>query len=194
MICLKKPSNKTISAFLWNSNKAPFTYTEIGQSTSNEPVKGYDNDFNRIKLGSGQAVFDTACAAIRQWKMFPRSWAYIEPHRPPIEVGQTVAMVARVMGIYWVNDCRIVYTLDDKNKSLRRYGFAYGTLGEHIERGEELFCIEWLEDDSVWYVIRAFSKPRFWLVKLAYPMARMYQRKFVRESKRAMLQAVNELV
>jgi alpha-ketoglutarate-dependent taurine dioxygenase len=42
---------------------------------------------------------------------------------------------------------------------VRRFAFAYGTLAEHAESGEERFQVEWREDDSVWYDILAFSRP-----------------------------------
>jgi uncharacterized protein (UPF0548 family) len=76
--------------------------------------------------------------------------------------------------------------IDEKN----RFGFAYGTLPGHAECGEEIFMVERHEDDSVHYVIKAFSRPRLWLARLGYPIARAQQRKFVRDSKAAMQQWV----
>ena len=137
-------------------------------------------------------MFHSACDAIRTWKMFPGGWARIEPPNAPVKKGQVVAMVAKVMGFYWVNNCRIVYLLDEM-EPVRKYGFAYGTLAQHVEKGEELFSVEWLPDGSVWYVLRAFSKPRFWLARLCYPLARLYQRKFVKESQRAMQLEIRKL-
>ncbi len=185
MILLKPPSKLQIKSILKRTEDGKFSYPEIGHSIHNKHIKGYDNDFNRIRLGEGEEVFNAACGAICTWKMFPGGWAWIEPAHAPIGKGQNVVMIAKVMGLYWVNTCRIVYLLDE-TEPVRRYGFAYGTLGQHVEQGEELFSIEWLPDDSVWYVLRAYSKPRFWLAKLGHPLARLYQRKFVRASQRAM--------
>jgi uncharacterized protein (UPF0548 family) len=98
-------------------------------------------------------------------------------------------MVARVMGMYWLNACRIAYTLDGTGPC-RRFGFAYGTLPDHAETGEERFCIEWLADGTVWYTIKAFSRPRHWLAKIGKPLARAYQRRFVRQSLRKMRQEI----
>jgi uncharacterized protein (UPF0548 family) len=61
-----------------------------------------------------------------------------------------------------------------------------------VESGEELFSIEWRDDDSVWYSISAFSRPRLWLVRLAYPVARRLQRRFAVESLVVMERAVRE--
>lgn len=192
MILFKKPSASQIKSFLEKTGDENFTYSEIGQSSGQAKVKGYNNDFNRVLLGQGEEVFQKACEAIRNWRMFPGDWAWIEPVHAPVKVDQVVAMVAKVVGIYWVNNCRIVYLLDEASP-IRRYGFAYGTLGQHVEQGEELFSVEWLPDGSVWYVLRAYSKPRFWLAKLGYPLARLYQRKFVRESQRAMKREIEKL-
>jgi uncharacterized protein (UPF0548 family) len=74
---------------------------------------------------------------------------------------------------------------------VRRCGFAYGTLPHHVERGEERFSVEWHPDDTVWYDVRAFSRPRYWPVRLAFPLARWLQRRFVTESKAAMQKAAS---
>jgi uncharacterized protein (UPF0548 family) len=66
---------------------------------------------------------------------------------------------------------RVVYVVEEE----RRRGFAYGTLRGHPERGEEAFLVEWRDDDSVWLVIRAFSRPAnlFWWA--VYPALRIMQ-------------------
>jgi len=191
MFSFRKPTPSEIQGILDESHTEQLTYPEIGQSRTNQLVAGYNNDFNRAYLGEGQDVFEAACGAIRAWEMFPGGWAYIEPKRAPIQEGQIVAMVAKVAGLYWANNCRIIYSLDEE-KPVRRFGFAYGTLQRHVEMGEERFSIEWLPDNSVWYDLRAYSKPRYWMARMAAPIARVYQKKFVRESKLAMQKAVEE--
>jgi uncharacterized protein (UPF0548 family) len=74
-----------------------------------------------------------------------------------------------------------------------RRSFAYGTLPEHGERGEERFTVEWRrEDDSVFYELYAFSRPNHLIARLGYPLARRLQRRFARDSLRAMLHATNQ--
>ena len=64
-----------------------------------------------------------------------------------------------------------------------RYGFAYGTLPDHPERGEERFLVEWNQaDDSVWYDLLAVSRPGHWLARIGYLYARYEQAKFRRLS------------
>jgi uncharacterized protein (UPF0548 family) len=189
MWSLREPSPKRIRDFLARQRRAPFSYPEVGLSNGGTPA-GYNLDHNRVELGKGAAVFDGACAALRAWKMFPSPWTRIEPAGAPIEEGNVVAMVARVYGLWWLNACRIVYTLDE-TEPVRRCGFAYGTLPHHVERGEERFSVEWHPDDTVWYDVRAFSRPRYWPVRLAFPLARWLQRRFVTESKAAMQKAAS---
>jgi uncharacterized protein (UPF0548 family) len=98
----------------------------------------------------------------------------------------------RHFGFYSLNACRIVYVVDEKGP-LTRFGFAYGTLAEHAESGEERFMVEWNRDqDRVWYDILAFSRPKKILARLGYPLSRLLQRQFARASKAAMLQAARE--
>jgi hypothetical protein len=85
--------------------------------------------------------------------------------------------------------------VEDEVANRRRYGFAYGTLGEHAERGEERFAVEWnREDDTVWYDILAFSRPKSLLAIMGYPLSRSLQRRFAVASKAAMLAAACPLL
>ncbi len=185
---LSKPAEARMRAFIESEKNLPFTYRQVGHTRSDDHVPGFNNDFNFIELGRGEVVWQVAKAAIRQWKMFPGGWACIFPDDAPIREGETVAMSAKVLGLWWLNSCRIVYVIDNE----RQFGFAYGTLPGHAECGEELFMVEKTADGTVRFVLKAFSKPRFWLARLGYPVARMYQRKFVRDSKRSMLTFVQK--
>ncbi len=172
-------------SFLASQSGKPFSYAEVGcTSTRDGAPDGYDLDHNRVALGTGGAVFQAACAALQRWAMFPRSWARVEPPGAPLEEGRVVAVVVRAFGAWWMNACRIVYLVDEK-EPVRRFGFAYGTLLDHVESGEERFVVEWQPDDTVWYDVRAFSRPRAWFVRCAYPLVRRYQRRFVRDSQEA---------
>jgi len=77
--------------------------------------------------------------------------------------------------------------------AVNRFGFAYGTLPDHAGSGEERFLVEWdTDDDSVWYDILAFSRPRHFLARLGYPWMRRAQKPFGRQSAAAMRRAVRE--
>jgi uncharacterized protein (UPF0548 family) len=80
--------------------------------------------------------------------------------------------------------------LTEERGKTERFGFAYGTLLDLAEIGEERFLVEFNpEHQEVWYDIRAFSRPGT-LARLGYPIARGLQRRFVRDSKAAMVKAV----
>jgi uncharacterized protein (UPF0548 family) len=192
MWSLVRPDDQQLQRFLEAQAAQSFSYAEIGQSSDGAPP-GYNLDHNRVLLGQGKPVFDAACQALSQWQMFPTPWTEIWPAGAKQDVGTPVLMIARVFGLWWVNACRIVYHLDGHHTS-QRCGFAYGTLPGHVEQGEERFMVEWDRDDNVWYDLRAISRPRYWLVRLGYPIARRLQRRFVLQSQAAMRRIVASAV
>lgn len=148
---------------------------------------GYVLDENRVRLGSGRDLFESAKAALQKFEMMQLGW--FEPAVIPVvvEPGCLAPTLARVGGLWFVNVCRIVYVVDESDEQATRYGFGQGTLHEHAERGEERFLIERRhDDDSVWYDIRAFSRPAWWAAKLGYPFVRRLQKCFARDSLRVM--------
>jgi uncharacterized protein (UPF0548 family) len=116
-------------------------------------------------------------------------WLRLDRTSAPIQVGTDVAVSVHHFGFYSLNACRIVYVVDEEDP-LKRFGFAYGTLAEHAESGEERFTVEWNRDDTIWYDILAFSRPQQMLARLGYPLSRLLQKKFAEDSKAAMLEAV----
>ncbi|MCB0643590.1 MAG: DUF1990 domain-containing protein [Phaeodactylibacter sp.] len=181
------PQETTKDAFLLRQEGSTFSYPELA-ATKAELPSGYNHDHNSVCLGQGRAIFERSCTALKQWKQFP-DWVQIHPNVAPLEKGMVVGLFFRVFGLYWTSACRIVYTFAEQD----RFGFAYGTLPAHMERGEECFWIEFREDGSVWYHIRAFSRPAFWLVRLVKPIARRFQARFVRDSQQAMLKWARDL-
>jgi uncharacterized protein (UPF0548 family) len=189
MFLLREPTAATVNDFLSAQREQSFSYAEVG-ATSSTPPSDFDVDHNRVLLGKGENAFARAVAAIRAWRMFNFPWCRLAPSNAPIEVGSTVAVSFRHFGFWSLNACRIVYVLEEDGAK-GKYGFAYGTLPEHAEVGEERFSVEWdSSDGSVWYDLYAFSHPRHVLARAGYPLSRMLQRRFVRESKRAMVMAV----
>jgi uncharacterized protein (UPF0548 family) len=165
-----------------------FSYADVGASAAGIPA-GFDHDRQRVVIGHGDADFAAACEALRGWRQFPVSWTAIFPAAAPLAAGTSVLMLCRVLGLWWANGCRIVYTIDEAGPP-RQFGFAYGTLPSHVECGEERFVVERDELGQVWYELAAFSRPRHWLLKLGYPLVRQFQAKFRRDSAAAMRLAV----
>jgi hypothetical protein len=91
--------------------------------------------------------------------MFDMSWIDLCWPDTPIELGATVAVVIPHLGFWSMNACRIVYLIEEHG-SVEKHGFAYGTLPDHAEIGEERFTVEFNpEDQSVWYDLFAISRP-----------------------------------
>lgn len=186
-----KPSAEASHQFLERQSKLTFTYSAIG-ATANTPPAGYVVDHTRIKLGDGKEIFEAAKAAIQRWEHFRLGWVEASPTETLIQKGEVVAVMGHVLGLWWLNACRIVYVVDDV-VPITRFGFAYGTLPGHAESGEERFLIEWdRSDDSVWYDILAFSRPNYFVTKLGYPLVRRFQKRFARDSAAAMVRAVSK--
>jgi uncharacterized protein (UPF0548 family) len=190
MFSPSKPSPDIIHAFLVAQKDQQFSYDFVGASRATAP-DGYVIDHNRVPLGVGSAVFERAKDAIRQWKMFEMGWLELCWPNVPIVAGSTVAVVVHHLGFWSLNACRIVYAIEERG-AVEEYGFAYGTLSDHAEMGEERFTVEFhANDETVWYDIYAFSRPRP-LARLAYPFTRALQKRFASDSKAAMQRAVEQ--
>ena len=177
MFKISEPNERDVELFIAGQRNLPFTYKEVG-ATNTTPPTGYTVDHNRIQLGEGESTYECAVEALKNWQQFDLGWVTIVPRGVVVETGATVAVKARAFATWSLNACRVVYVIDEP----RRFGFAYGTLPDHVERGEERFFVEWLDDDSVWYDILAFSRPQHPIVKLSAPLARRLQKRFARES------------
>lgn len=172
---------------LAQAQRADFSYPEPGATRDRIPP-GYRWKRECFGPGRGESVFRRAKDAIREWRMFDVGWIELYPRDAPIEAGSNVAVVARHWGFWSIHVNRIVYVIDEP----RRFGFAYGTLAEHAESGEERFTVEWRDDGSVWYEVLVFSRERHVLAKIAFPLSRMLQARFRRDSGQAMPRAVRE--
>jgi len=84
-----------------------------------------------------------------------------------------------------VAPCRIVRIIDEFDK----FGFAYGTLPGHPERGEEAFVIE-RRADGTFFTITAFSRPADPLARLAGPISRAVQLAITRRCVRGLARYV----
>jgi len=188
MYLIKKPSQAEIRRLIKEKSNQPLSYSQIG-STKTTPPANYTVDHNRVRLGSGPEIFAAARAALRRWEMFRLPWVQLCWPDTPLEVGATVGVLARVFGLWTLNFCRIVYVFEEEGQ-VEKFGFAYGTLADHAESGEERFTVEWHHrDDSVWYDLFAFSRPNQFLTRLGRPFARSLQRQFAAGSLQAMRRA-----
>jgi uncharacterized protein (UPF0548 family) len=197
----RKPSPELLRQIIAEQAPLEFTYPGVGETRAGGAApRGFMVDRARVLLGRGSDAFDHAKDALQQWRQFQLGWTEAFPNDAPIRAGETVVVVAQILGTWWINAARIVYTIDEAattaptgvfTVAFDRFGFAYGTLPSHAERGEERFLIEWdRRTDQVWYDIVAFSRPRHILTRLGSPFVRRMQARFRQQSCAAMQRIV----
>ncbi len=187
---IRSPDEDKVRALLASQAGHPFSYAEVGTTRGAMP-DGYASYRGRDELGRGETCFRRAKAALAEWRQLRLGWLDVFPKGVPLKVGETVAVGARIAGVWSLNACRIVDVVDEHDP-VARYGFAYGTLPDHMAAGEERFLVEWNPaDDVVWFEIAVFSRPRHWLARIGYPALVYVQRRFRRESPTAMRRAID---
>jgi len=185
-------SDDRVKERIEGARDAAFSYSQV-DCTRRQPTRrnanglvpsddGWNLDHNHGRLGRGDACWARAVAAMRCWTMFDLGWVNVQDTQAPLEEGQVVAVRIRSLGVHIVALARIVYTIDEPN----RFGFAYGTLPSHPERGEERFLIERDEAGEIWYELLATSRPGHPLLWLGYPWVRRQQARFAMDSILAM--------
>lgn len=185
----RRPSDDSIREALDRQRAAPFTYEHVGAIEREHPA-GYLRNEVKVRLGTGQAVYESAVAAMRRWQQFDVGW--VELCWPSIvpERGAVVGVLARVWGVWALSVTRIVDVIEETSPR-RRFAVIYGTLPQHVETGEELFQIEWdPDDDTVWYEVRAFYRPHHPLARWTWPLVSHLPRRFVRQSAGALQRAI----
>jgi uncharacterized protein (UPF0548 family) len=198
MFAFRRPTQKEIQSYLARQADEPFSYEAVG-CTRQEPaaVRGWKIDRQRVLLGRGRKTFVAAQAAIQSWQMFPPNVAQLCNSERAPQPGLVVGVLYKVwlLPVWILFPARVVWQMDEVSNSdggaIHRFGFAYGTLRDHPECGEERFVVQWNEgDDSVLYDLLAVSRPAHWLARLGYPYTRWEQARFRRLSAKAMQQAV----
>ena len=188
MVCLTRPSDARTRRCVEAQARLGFSYPEVA-ATAGEPPEGYAGAHLRTRHGSGERACAAARAAPRRWGQFQTQWTQIGCPETPVEPGRTVAVLAHVLRVWSLNACRVVYVIDEAS----RFGFAYGTLPGHAESGEERFQVEHDPvDESVWYDVSAFFRPRQVLARAAWPYLRRKVDQFRRDSAAAMRRAASK--
>ncbi|HMQ48020.1 MAG TPA: DUF1990 domain-containing protein [Saprospiraceae bacterium] len=186
-VSLAFPTHSFLVSYLQNRSQAKFSYPEIGATKGDFP-KGYNHDRYQFLIGSQPSDFHKAKNALVNWAQFKNGWVEIFPQQPGIQVGREVLVFFKLFGLWWKNSCRIVYLVDQPDL----FGFAYGTLSDHVEKGEEFFGVTIDKDHQVYFVLKAFSKPNYWLAKICLPLTRKFQRRFARDAGNSMRKWLEE--
>ena len=187
MFLTRRPSPSKIEQFLDRSQSLPLSYDPIG--IAKQSPRGFKIDEVSSVIGLGLETFARATQALTNWQQFELGWVELHPRGASIEVGTVVAVLVRHLGFWSLNGCRIVFLLNEHEMI---FGFAYGTLNNHAELGEEIFEVSFdARSQEVTYRIRAVSKAHAAAARIGYPYTRFLQERFRRDSIAAMRRAVS---
>lgn len=146
------------------------TYDHLGSTLARGGARPRMRVFSRV-LGTGDARFAAAVDAVRTWVPHRGIGARVHPAGQPVALGATVLIELRLGPLYFVAPDRIVAVTDEPG----RFGFTYGTLPGHAERGEETFLIERQTDGTVTATVRVDAVPATLPAQLAAPIIRRLQ-------------------
>ena len=163
------------------------TYAPTGGSLSDLTPDGLHRHHWRTVL-QGADAFERAVVAIRAWSMH-RGAGLTVAADGPIADGTNVALCAPLPIGFVDATCRIVAVVDEPS----RFGFAYGTLSVHPERGEESFVVARSAVESTTFEVVAVSCPAHPLARACPPVARRLQDAAVRRYLTAVSKAVTDL-
>ena len=191
MFLLRRPSAPEIERFLDHSRQLRLSYGPVG-------IVRQASDRNRfeehvVAIGHGEADFQRARTALATWKHFEIGWVQAFPGQASIETGTVVGVLIQHFGFWSLNGARVLYHVS-RTEDPARFGFAYGTLTNHAESGEELFEV-FIDPRShdVMYRIRAVSWPQSPLARIGQPVVRLLQARFRRDSAAAMTRAASAI-
>ena len=91
---------------------------------------------------------------------------------PYVAAGTTIRVDGRVRGLRADAELRVIFAIEEP----RRVGFALGTVSDSVVSGEESFMLEWLDNDEVWFTVRAFDAPSSFFYRLLPGLIRRRRR------------------
>jgi uncharacterized protein (UPF0548 family) len=147
------------------------------------PPPGLQRRRWRADIG-GDDVFGRAADALEHWAVH-RGAGLTVATDGDLVAGTNVAMSAPLPIGFVDALCRVVVRIDEPD----RFGFAYGTLTNHPERGEESFVVS-RADGRARFTVHAVSRPVHPLARLAPPVADALQDRAVARYLAAMKEAV----
>jgi uncharacterized protein (UPF0548 family) len=189
MFLLKRPSLREIERFLDRSQGLPLSYGPTGIVRDRPAAHGVGEHV--VTIGHGETDFERARLALAAWKQFDLGWVEAFPAQLSVEAGTDVAVLIRHLGFWSLNGARVLYQVGGFDGQ-DAFGFAYGTLTNHAESGEELFEVSIdRETGAVLYRIRAVSRPQSPLTWIGQPIVRLLQERFRHDSAVAMRRAIS---
>jgi uncharacterized protein (UPF0548 family) len=144
------------------------TYAEVGATERGVLPAGYRHLRYRVDLPPG--AFERAGEAVVTWRMHRAAGVRIDADA--VRAAPGVRVTSRIG--FLTAPCEVVWAVADD----RRIGFGYGTLPGHPARGEESFVVERDAGGRTWFAVSSFSAPASRLMRLAGPVAPLFQRAY----------------
>jgi uncharacterized protein (UPF0548 family) len=146
------------------------TYPEVGATRDGPLPAGYTHLRHRVRLPAD--AYPVAGEAVLTWRMHRAAGVRMETPAPRAAPGVTLRAGLGIGPLrLWV-PCEVVWVVDTGERT----GFGYGTLPGHPESGEESFVVTREADGTVWFTVRAFSRPARWFTRAGGPVVPACQR------------------
>ena len=165
-----RPTDDALKRIAEGVSSAGVTYERVGDTLAGDLPPHYQHDRGEVSIGSGAEAFSRGVEGLRSWRAHLGAGARVVPNTEPAE-GMTVVVAVPVGPLTAIAPCRIVRIIDDADA----YGFAYGTLPGHPEKGEEAFVVRRLASGSSVFAVTAFSRPAELLARAGGPITRRIQ-------------------
>jgi uncharacterized protein (UPF0548 family) len=144
------------------------TYDAVGATASRHPT-GYRSLHRTTILRRDD--YGAAVEDLMRWRVHLAAGLRVAASTPRAEQDTVVDMRLGLGALSLRVPCRVVYVVEEP----RRQGFAYGTLPDHPESGEELFLLQQLADGRIELSISAFSRAASLAARLGGPVNRVLQ-------------------
>jgi uncharacterized protein (UPF0548 family) len=161
------------------------TYAEAGATRTAALPPGYHHVRRHVEIGRGRAAFAAVAGSLATFGVQRGAGLRVRTDAERAAVGVRVAVGIGVGPLRIWAPSEVVWTVATDDE----YGWAYGTLPGHPERGEEAWLVSIDADERVWCDIRAFSRPARWFARLGGPATRSLQRHVTDRYVRAMAAA-----
>jgi uncharacterized protein (UPF0548 family) len=162
------------------------TYPEVGATRAAGPLPpGYRHVRRHAEIGRGPAAFRAVAESLATFGVQRGAGLTVRASADRVAVGVRVTVGIGIGPLRLHAPAEVVWVVS----GAREYGWAYGTLPGHPERGEEAWLVSIDDAERVWADIRAFSRPAAWYARLGGPVARLLQDRVTDRYVRALARA-----
>lgn len=167
-----RPSAAERERLLEAAQQADVSYDHVGSTLAPERWPDRSPRARSRVLGHGDEAFATAITRLTAWAPQRALGAGVFPDGVRPTLGATLLVELRLGPLTVVVPDRVVAVVDEPG----RWGFAYGTLPGHAERGEESFLVTQDDDGTVTGTVTVDATMGTLAARLAAPVVYGIQR------------------